>query len=51
MVLDVGGGCLGVVNALAVAQALARGVLRARPDAQVDLCPVADGGEGSLELG
>ena len=30
--------------AAAVASAMAEGVLSARPDAQVDLCPMADGG-------
>ena len=31
-----------------VALAIARGVLEACPDAQVDLCPMADGGEGTV---
>ena len=31
-----------------VAAAMARGVLEACPDAQVDLCPMADGGEGTV---
>ena len=32
-----------------VAEAIARGVLAACGDAQVDLCPMADGGEGTVE--
>lgn len=32
-----------------VASALAEGVLEACPDAVVDLCPMADGGEGTVE--
>lgn len=32
-----------------VAEAIARGVLAACEDAQVDLCPMADGGEGTVE--
>ena len=35
--------------AAAVASAMAEGVLSARPDAQVDLCPMADGGEGTVD--
>ena len=31
-----------------VAAALARGVLKVVPDAQIDLCPMADGGEGTV---
>ncbi len=31
-----------------VAAAMGRGVLEACPDAQVDLCPMADGGEGTV---
>ncbi|MFB3893537.1 MAG: glycerate kinase [Phycisphaerae bacterium] len=31
-----------------VAAALAEGVLEARPDAQIDLCPMADGGGGTV---
>jgi len=31
-----------------VASALAAGVLQARPDARIDLCPMADGGEGTV---
>ncbi len=32
-----------------VASAIAQGVRRARPDARIDLCPVADGGEGTVD--
>ena len=32
-----------------VAQAMARGVVAACEDAQIDLCPMADGGEGTVE--
>jgi len=32
-----------------VAEALAAGVLEAMPDARIDLCPMADGGEGTVE--
>src|SRR4051812_46727788 len=39
----------GCLAARAVAEALARGVLAAAPFAEVDLCPVADGGEGTVE--
>ena len=31
------------------AEAMGRGVLRAAPDAEIDLCPMADGGEGTVE--
>ncbi len=31
------------------ARAMARGVRRVRPDAEIDLCPIADGGEGFVE--
>ncbi len=37
-------------SALAVAEAIARGVRAAVPDARIDLCPLADGGEGSLQV-
>jgi glycerate kinase len=36
-------------SAPAVAAALARGVRRAVPDAEIDLVPMADGGEGTVE--
>ena len=32
-----------------VAEAIARGIRTARPEATVDLCPVADGGEGTVQ--
>jgi glycerate kinase len=37
--------CLGAVE---VARAMERGIRRARPDAIVDPCPMADGGEGTV---
>ncbi|GEN28730.1 glycerate kinase [Halovibrio variabilis] len=37
------------LSAQAAASAMARGVQRAAPEAQVHLCPLADGGEGSLD--
>ena len=39
----------GSLGALQVAQAVQRGIQRAIPHAQVDLCPMADGGEGTLD--
>jgi glycerate 2-kinase len=39
----------GSLSAQAVAEAIADGVVRARPDAVVRLCPMADGGEGTLD--
>jgi glycerate kinase len=38
----------GSLSAADVAQAIAVGVRRAMPDAQIDLCPMADGGEGTV---
>ncbi|MHC4854143.1 MAG: glycerate kinase, partial [Planctomycetota bacterium] len=38
----------GSLSAVEAAQAMAAGVRRVRPDAEVDLCPVADGGEGTV---
>ncbi len=38
----------GSLTALEAAGAMARGVLTADPDAIVDLCPMADGGEGTV---
>lgn len=35
-------------DAVAVANAIARGVRRAAPDAEIDLCPMADGGQGTV---
>ena len=40
----------GSVSALAAAQAIERGVLKALPDAETVLVPVADGGDGTLEV-
>ena len=37
------------LSAQDAAAAMARGVERAAPQAQVEICPLADGGEGSLE--
>ncbi|WP_405220170.1 glycerate kinase family protein [Lentisalinibacter sediminis] len=37
------------LSATAAAAAMADGVRRALPDAEVDVCPVADGGEGTVE--
>ena len=34
------------LTAIQAARAIRRGVLAARPEARVDLCPVSDGGEG-----
>ncbi|TKC87204.1 glycerate kinase [Trinickia terrae] len=39
----------GSLSAEQVAQAIADGIRRARPDAVVRLCPMADGGEGTLD--
>lgn len=39
----------GSVAALAAAQAIARGVRQAIPEAQIALAPVADGGDGTLD--
>lgn len=39
----------GSLSAQGVAEALAQGLLRARPDAVVECLPVADGGDGTLE--
>jgi glycerate kinase len=39
----------GSLSAQDVAQAIADGVRRALPEAQVRLCPMADGGEGTLD--
>lgn len=37
------------LTAAHAANAMARGALRAAPDASIDLCPIADGGEGTVE--
>lgn len=39
----------GSIGAAAAAEAIAVGVRRAAPHAFVDLCPIADGGEGTLD--
>ncbi|MGS1004228.1 glycerate kinase [Burkholderia glumae] len=39
----------GSLSAQQVAEAIAAGIVRARPDAIVRACPMADGGEGSLD--
>ncbi len=39
----------GSLSAQAVAEAIAAGIARARPDAIIRLCPMADGGEGTLD--
>ena len=38
----------GSMTAAAAAQAMAAGIRQAVPDAIIDLCPIADGGEGTL---
>ena len=38
----------GCLTAPQVCEAIAAGVRSARPDAQIDLCPMADGGEGTV---
>ena len=38
----------GCLDAASVAAAIARGVRVAQPDATIDLCPIADGGEGTV---
>ena len=39
----------GSLTALEAAQAMAEGVRDIEPDAEIDLCPIADGGEGFME--
>lgn len=39
----------GSLTARQAADAMAAGVLRISPDAEIDLCPIADGGEGFME--
>jgi glycerate kinase len=39
----------GSLSALNVANAVQKGVRRIFPDAQILMCPVADGGDGTLE--
>jgi glycerate 2-kinase len=40
----------GSLSAFEAAEAMRRGVLRARPQARVDVCPLADGGEGTASV-
>ena len=40
----------GVLTARQAAEAMAAGVRRARPDAKIDVVPMADGGEGTLDV-
>jgi len=40
----------GSVSAVSAGRAIARGVVEACPDSQIDLCPLADGGEGTAEV-
>src|SRR5471032_1743059 len=39
----------GSLTAAQAADAKARGVRRAKPEAIIDVCPIADGGEGTLD--
>jgi glycerate kinase len=38
----------GSIDAVRAARAIARGIRSVRPDAEIDCCPVGDGGEGTL---
>jgi glycerate kinase len=40
----------GSLSATEVARAIERGVLKARPQARCELCPMADGGEGTVDV-
>jgi len=40
----------GSLNAREAAEALAEGIREARPSARIDPCPMADGGEGTLDV-
>ena len=40
----------GTLTAEEAAEAISQGVLKVLPDAEVILCPMADGGEGSLSV-
>lgn len=40
----------GALTAQAAAEAIARGLLRAAPDAELVQCPIADGGDGTAEV-
>ena len=37
------------MTAIQAANAMANGIKQASPDAEIDLCPIADGGEGTVE--
>jgi glycerate 2-kinase len=39
----------GSLSAAEVAEAIAAGLLEAHPEAEIDLCPMADGGEGTVQ--
>jgi glycerate kinase len=39
----------GCLSAKQVAEAMALGIRRANPDAEIDICPMADGGEGTVD--
>lgn len=39
----------GSLTSMQAGEAARRGILRAVPDAQVEVCPLADGGEGTVE--
>jgi glycerate kinase len=39
----------GSLTALEAAEAIAEGIRRIEPDAELDLCPISDGGEGFME--
>ncbi len=40
----------GTLTAVEAAEAIARGVRRARPDAELDVAPIADGGPGTVDV-
>lgn len=40
----------GSLSATQAARAIERGVLKARPEARCELCPMADGGEGTVDV-
>lgn len=40
----------GSIGAIGAAEAIAAGVRDARADAEIDLCPIGDGGEGTAEI-
>ncbi|MGB6951465.1 MAG: glycerate kinase, partial [Candidatus Cybelea sp.] len=39
----------GSLTATEAARAIERGVLKARPQARCEICPMADGGEGTVD--